>query len=308
MIPTLLLGLAGCLTTTALEPDGWPEGGCSSEHRPQRGAALATFERHRLVAEDGIELAAGVLRPVGEGCWPGVVYVPPGFEPGLPEWDDPASAVIVGAGAVIAFYDPRGRGDSGGEEDYGGPRHQDDLAGVIHWLASREDVDPTRVLVRTRSYGVVHAVGALSRHPALQPYGLLDIEGPGVLPDDLEKASEFARDTLYEAAEGDQWWAERSPAPMLETFGGHYRRVQAAEDHQLGSYMGAARVMLEVASRYAPEPVDLNGLTPADSQLYESTEETIWPYDMVQELALDGRVKHDDERALDLLLDMLQPR
>ncbi len=308
MILTPLLALAGCLSPVALDPDSWPEGGCRSEQRPQRGATLATFERHRLLAEDGVELAAGILRPVGRGCWPGVVYVAPGFEPGLPEWDDPASAVIADAGVVIAFYDPRGRGDSGGEEDYGGPRQQDDLAGVIAWLAAREDVDPRRVLVRSRSYGVVHAVGALSRHPSLAPYGLVDIEGPGLLPDDLEKASAFARDTLYDAAEGDAWWAERSPAPMLEHFGGHYRRIQAVEDHQLGSYMGAARVMLEVASRYEPDPVDLNGLTPADSERYESTEESIWPYDMVQELALDGRVKHDDDRALDLLLDMLQPR
>ena len=299
----LLLLMMACQEPTPIEV-AWPSDGCASEHRPQRGHTLVAAESHTLVADDGVELAAGILRPVGGGCWPGVVYVPPGFEPGRQEWDDAASAVIAGAGVVIAVYDPRGRGDSGGEEDYGGARQQDDLAAVASWLASRDDVDPTRVLIRSRSFGVVHAAGALERHPEVAAFGLVDIEGPGLLPEDLDYASEFARDSLYEVADGDSWWEERSPAQHLESFSGHYRRVQALQDHQLGAYMGAARVMLEVASRESPEPVDLNGLTPADSALYESSAEAIWPYDMVAELALEGRVKYDDERALDLLIDM----
>jgi len=299
----LLLMMMACQEPTPIEV-AWPTEGCTSDHRPHRGYGLVAAESHRLVADDGVELEAGILRPVGGGCWPGVVYVPPGFEPGLVEWDEASSAVIAGAGVVIAVYDPRGRGASGGEEDYGGARQQDDLAAITSWLASRDDVDPERVLIRSRSFGVVHAAGALERHPELAPFGLVDIEGPGLLPEDLDYAAQFSRDHLYEIADGDEWWEERSPAQHLESFSGHYRRVQAKSDHQLGQYMGAARVMLEVASRESPEPVDLNGLTPDDSALYESSAEAIWPYDMVSELALEGRVKHDDDRALELILDM----
>ncbi len=299
----LLLALLACTDPTPLDSDTWPTSSCTSAHTPARGYTLVAAERHTLLAADGVELAAGILRPVGEGCWPGVVYVPPGFEAGLPEWDEPASAVIAGAGVVVAFYDPRGRGESEGEEDYGGALQQDDLAGVIAWLAARPDVDASRVMVRSRSMGIAHATGALARNPAIDPAGLVDIEGPSLLPDDLDYASEFARDHLMSVAEGDEWWAERSPAPHLESFRGHYRRIQAIEDHQLGSFMGAARTMLEVASRYEASAVDLNGLTPADSEI-ASTESSIWPYEMVQDLALEGRVKHDDDRALDLILDI----
>jgi len=298
----LLLTL-GCRETTDIEVS-WPTDGCTSDHAPERDYTKVATEKHTLIAEDGVALAAKVMRPKTDGCWPAVVYVPPGFEAGLKEADEEATEVIAAAGVVVALYDPRGRGDSEGDEDYGGPLQQDDLAGIASWLAGREDVDPTRVLIRSRSFGVVHAAGALERYPEVAVFGLFDIEGPGLLPEDLDYASEFARDSLHDVSEGDEWWEERSPAQHIEAFPGAYRRIQALTDHQLGAYLGAARVMLEVASRESPEPVDMNGLTPEDSQLYESTDEAIWPYDMVSELALEGRVKHDDDRALDLLLDM----
>ena len=231
--------------------------------------------------------------------------MPPGAEEGLPEWDEAVTGALAGAGIVVAVFDPRGRGESGGEEDYGGPAQQEDLAGVLSWLASRPDVDARRVVLRSRSMGVIMSAGALASYPSLRPAGYVDIEGPSTLPDDLDHSAGRIEPTLFEEAGGDpEWWAARSPVEFLGAWPGHYRRLQARTDHAMDDYMGAAQALLEVASRGAATRVELNGLTPDDAVETESTQTAIWPYPMVQELALEGRVKHDDQRAMDLLLDM----
>ena len=310
--PSLVLSvlvLQGCgRAPEFVDPDVWPDSSCHSDHVPVLGSTLARWESHRLQMPDGVVLAVGLLLPAEAGCWPGILYMPEGFAPGLPEWDDPASAVVAGAGVVLAVFDPRGRGESSGEADYVGTGQQDDAAAVLAWLAGREDVDSARTYVRSRSLGVVLATGAVHRHPTLAPAGLVDIEGPGVLPDDLEHASEQARErwALISEGQGEEFWDERNPSQLLETFSGRYRRIQAIEDHQLGPYMGGAQAMLETASRGVSTTVDLNGLTPDDAVETHSTQDVVWPYPMVQEFALEGRVKHDDVRALDLILDFIQ--
>ena len=70
--------------------------------------------------------------------------------------------------------------------------------------------------------------------------------------------------------------------------------------------MGGAQALLEAAAQGEARQVDLNGSLPQDATESHSTQEVIWPYPMVQELALEGRVKHDDQRALDLILDLMQ--
>ncbi len=269
----------------------WPEDGCASVHVPAFGSAGPVVPEEFRIQHDGDELRVRVLRPAGSSCWPALVLVPPGFAEGLPQLDEPTANSLAAAGLVVVAFDPSGRGMSSGEEDYGGPVQQDDLAAVLAWTASLEVVDPARVAVVSRSLGIAMAAGALARHD-VAPFGLVDIEGPAVLPDNLDYAPEQTRETLESVSEGSEWWAERSPHLNLGAHDGLYRRIQALEDHALGSFLGHAQALLNTAVDSAAG-TDLNGL-----------ERDYWTYDDVEADALDGRVKHDDRRALDLVLSL----
>lgn len=291
MLPFLL----ACAEPVQVDADSWPSVGCSSTGAPEWGDAPLLPEEH-VLEHDGRAVVVRALVPAGPGCHPAVLLVPPGFDEGLPELDELASHNLARAGLVVVAFDPSGRGESPGDEDHGGPRQQDDLAAVLAWLAQRPDVDTDRIVVRSRSLGIAMASGALARHPELQPMALYDIEGPASLPDNLDYATERTRETFYAAAEGDDWWAERSPDLLLGHWSGRYRRVQALDDHALGSFLGHAQELLNVASAAGGE-VDYNGV-PGE----------IWSYEDVEDGALDGRVKHDDRRAMDLLLDLYDER
>jgi len=270
----------------------WPSDGCESSHRPVFGSAGPVVPEEVELSHDGDVIVVRALKPAGSSCWPALILVPPGFEEGLSQMDDQAAYSLSAAGLVVVSFDPSGRGLSGGIEDYQGATQQDDLAAVMAWTADHEMVDPTRVLLRSRSLGVALSAGALNRHEELAPFGVVDIEGPAVLPDDLDYAAERTRDSFIAQSDGPEWWHERSPHVNLGAFDGRYRRIQALEDHALGEFLGHAQSLLNVAVEAGAE-ADLNGV-----------KRSHWTYDDVEDDALDGRVKHDDRRALDLVLEM----
>ena len=263
----------------------WPSAGCSVE-----GVASGVQEGRARVNE--VELRW--LAPDAPGCWPALVLVPPGLEEGLPELDE--AEELAAARVFVVAFDPPGRGQSPGEEDHGGPTQQHALAAVLAWTAARDEVDPTRVGLRTRSYGLVMAAGALAGWPELDPLSLVDIEGPVRLPEDLEHVPDHSRETLTAAATGEAWWEERSPSEHLGQVRAHYRRIQALEDHATGLWLGHAQSGLNLAVEGEAARVDLNGV-----------ERELWSYEEVEEDALEGRVKHDDDRAVELILDALRP-
>lgn len=283
--------LIACVAPTPVDI-AWPEEGCVSEHVPTFGSSGPVVPEEFRIQHDGDELRVRVLRPAGSSCWPALVLVPPGFDEGLPQLDDPSANSLAASGLVVVAFDPSGRGHSEGEEDYVGPNQQDDLSAVMSWTASLDSVDRERVAVRTRSLGIAMLAGAIARHDDVQPFGVIDIEGPAVLPDNLDYAPEQTRESFESVSEGGDWWAERSPVLNFEAFDGRYRRIQALEDHALGTFLGHAQSMLNTALEGGAEP-DLNGI-----------EREQWSYDDVEGDALEGRVKHDDRRALDLVLDL----
>ena len=139
-MPVLLL-LLGC-APEPLDPDVWPSDGCASDHAPAWDSVNdLKSERIRLETPDGLELAAGLDRPKGDGCWPGLLFVPPGFESGLDEWGDEHTLAFARAGLVVMTLDVRGRGESEGEEAWAGPEQQDDVAGALRALGVL-DLDP----------------------------------------------------------------------------------------------------------------------------------------------------------------------
>lgn len=289
----LLALLTACLRPSPIGTDDWPASGCAAP--ATLSDTLRVGEQDALLAlADGPTLAAGLLIPKEEGCYPAVLLVPPGFEPGLAELQEEAHQALAARGVVVMAFDPRGRGESEGEDDHGGPVHQDDLAAIATWLASRPEVDPARVVIRSRSFGVAMLAGALERHPSIAPVAVMDIEGPALLPDDLEHVPEFTRDNVSGMATDGQWWEDRSASLHIGSYTGHYERVQGRLDHATGPWRGHAVEMLQAAQAGAPRRVDLNG-QPAE----------IWDEDVVSELVLPGEIEHGDDAVIALLEALL---
>jgi len=292
----LIAALIACARPTPIEVD-WPESGCASSHEPAAGAASVSLESPRLLTPDGTELAAGVMTP-GAGCWPAVMLIPPGFESALIDLQGQAEEVAE-AGVVVMAFDPRGRGESEGEEDMNGPVQQDDLAAALSWLAAREEVDPARVYLRSRSYGIATSLGALDRHRQVDPAGLMDIEGPSSMPEDLDRA--LGVGPLWDEAPDDDpgWWAARSPDAHAHALRGDYLRLQGGYDHALGGYLGHAATLL-------------NGVTAAASaRLHGETDPSgdgDWTEDEVRALAWEGTARWSDPQAAALLLALIAGR
>lgn len=271
---------------------GWPTQGCGPAADPAWDQARVRRDQLDLYdPETGLTTAVTVARPAEEGCYPGLLLVPPGFEAGQPELRETYAGTLAGAGLVVVGFDPPGRGKSDGVDDHNGPQGQRALAIVLSWLAAQPEVDPERVVVRSRSYGVAMAAGALARFPELTPHALVDIEGPARLPDDLDHAAQQNRDTFAALSQGEQWYLDRSAAEHIGEFTGYYLRIQAIQDHALGDWMGAALQMMRSAERGAVANATLNGI-----------QQDEWAYEDVQAHALEGRVKYDDARAMELLL------
>ncbi|MED5371284.1 MAG: hypothetical protein VX899_09735 [Myxococcota bacterium] len=283
----LLLAVLAC--AAELEPvSGWPEAGCVSQHAPVTGHSLVSSQTGTL---EGLQV--GLLVPMEPGCYPAVVMVPPGIEAGVGALDESPAMHLAASGVVVAAYDPSGRGLSAGVEDYGGPAHREDLAQVLRVVAAREDVDPSRVWVLSRSYGVGVSAATLAGLTP-QAAGLIDLEGPARLPEDLEHVDDQARQTLESAATGPDWYTERSAAEHIGRVPGHYLRIQALADHATGEWLGHALTLLNAAWQGEAASVRLNGQGGGP-----------WEYEQVQAQALEGRVKLDDERVHALLLQAL---
>ena len=285
LLPLWFLAL-GCAAMVPVP--AWPDSGCESTHRVTLGHTLVAGDR--AVLEPG--LALGVLSPMETGCWPAIVLVPPGIQDGLSILDTELSAQLASAGIVVVAYDPSGRGASSGEENYGGLQHQGDLAAVLRWTANLDAVDPNRVTVLSRSFGIAAAAGALAGDASLSVQNLVDLEGPASLPDDLQYVADHAQETLYQAATGEDWWLERSASESLGAYPGHYLRIQALSDHATGTWVGHALRLMQVAQGGSAATASLNGI-----------QSESWDYESVQAEALAGRVKVDDPRAVTLVLE-----
>ena len=244
----LLLVSLGC-SRAVVAPDAWPTTGCSAaEAAPDdRSPRARDFD---LVVDDGTSLAVATLWPRGGDCRGVVVLVPPGFEEGASKVRGPQALDLAGRGYVVASFDPRGRGDSEGEEDANGTRGQDDLAAVLRALAWDDDIDPDAVVLYSRSYGGALASGALSRHDDLGVRAWVDYESPGWMQEDLNHAAEHNREVFDELTADiddlDAWWSEREPAAFIGDVPVPYHRMQGIPDHAL-DYLQHAVAMVNGA-------------------------------------------------------------
>ena len=147
------------------------------------------------VAASGFSLVATITKPVGQappaaGRWPTVLLVP-GPESvdrdehvfGIPIFGQIAGA-LADAGFLVARYDKRGVGQSGGRtesatlEDY-----VDDVRTIIRYLDRRPDVDRQRIVAAGHSDGGWVALLAASKEKKIA--GLALIATPGIVGAEL---------------------------------------------------------------------------------------------------------------------------
>ena len=216
--------------------------------RDRRHAAEVRTEAVELHSTAGYRLAATLVRPVSTQRCPGLVISPAIHQGSAALLGNAAvvsAAEIARLGFAVLVHDPAGRGDSWGEEDFGGPEHQDDLRVAIRALAARPDVSG-QVGVVALSLGLAAAAGALARWPELPVPWLLDWEGP------CNREIITAGGTRMVPAGGhslddDAWWQPREAVAHARALRCGYVRLQAFPDHAQPDELRHARRMLEAA-------------------------------------------------------------
>lgn len=227
----------------------------------RRAAHPAPVEREpvELHSTAGYKLAAQLIRPKGAGPLPGLV-VSPAIHQGI-EALSGRGAVVDGAelaslGFAVLLHDPAGRGASWGEEDFGGPEHQDDVRVCVRSLAANPACTG-RVGLLSLSLGVAAAVGAAARWPELPIDWLVDWEGP------CDREIITAGGTRLEPAAGhplddDDYWASREAVRGVTWLRCGYLRLQAFPDHAQPEELRHARRMVHAAARGPARFVQLN--------------------------------------------------
>lgn len=160
--------------------------------------------------------------------------------------DNPVNAHEIAAlGYAVLTLDPAGRGESWGEEDFGGLEHQDDVRAAIAWLLKDAACDGT-VGVLSLSLGVAAAVGALAGS-TLPVRWLVDWEGPS------DREIITAGGTILVPAAGhglddDTYWRPREAVRSIQRLRCGYVRLQAYPDHAQPAEVRHAERMIRAAA------------------------------------------------------------
>ncbi len=222
--------------------------GAALLRRLRLGRGLGVLQQAQTLSSTvGYQLATWTHRPAGAtGPLPAVLLCPDGRQgaaafagtDGLVSADE-----IARLGAVVMRFDPAGRGQSWGEEDLGGPEHQDEVAGLLAHLAALPEVDPARIGLLSIGDGIAMAAGALALQPGRAAW-LIDFEGPS------------DRETLLAGTEpaaparplsDEAWWNPREARRHIGRIGCGYVRLQGEEDHARPDELRHALRMLHAA-------------------------------------------------------------
>lgn len=138
-------------------------------------------------------------------------------------------------GFVAIAFDPDGRGQSGGAEDYCGFKHQDGLAAIVRWAAKQAGIDPERIGLCSNSYGVTMGTGVLARHADLPARFLIDWEGPMDRKDtggcDPNKPGMGGHLKAVAKCDDENFWREREAVNFVGKLRVPYQRIQSEKDH-----------------------------------------------------------------------------
>jgi hypothetical protein len=205
----------------------------------------------------GYRLPVWVHQVAGAGPRPGLVLCPP-HGAGAAAFAGPDSLLdadaLARAGFAVLRFDPPGRGAATGEDDLGGPEHQDAVRVAVAHLRAQPGVDGGRVGLLSVFSGLSMAAGAAA---AARVAFVLDVEGPA----DRES---LAGELPSTAAPDALWWSEREPVGLLRGFSGAYVRLQGAVDLARPGEIRHALRMVRAAVDAGVPFVQLNDHAPGE--------------------------------------------
>jgi len=210
-----------CPADCALTPNPSPTGRGEkyTVTNPSSGAALAVYVNLPAAAAE-LPVPALVLVPGGSGA-------SSSFRKPNGEFN-----AFAQAGYAVIVFDPDGRGQSTGTEDYNGFIQQDGLAAVIEFAATLLGVDPARIGLVTYSYGITMGAGALARHPGLPVAFLIDWEGPANRNDTGDcDAGSLGHLQDVASCTDEAFWAQREASTFISQIRVPYQRIQSEKDH-----------------------------------------------------------------------------
>jgi predicted acyl esterase len=187
-------------------------------HRSEDRILVAPTRTVRIPSLNGKQIVVRVWTPKGTGRFPTLVGCPGGIGGATFNAEMPVREMLD-AGIALVDFAPQGRAGSEGEEDEGGPTHQDDLKAVITYARTLPHVDPKQVAVLTRSFGVTMGIGCLARYPELKVLFLIDIEGPSA---------------IRRPGKPEDYWKQRRASASVAGLTVPYLRIQCDVDHAQG--------------------------------------------------------------------------
>ncbi len=208
--------------------------------RRLRGGEMEVLDLS-LTSTAGYTLAARLFLPLKGTALPGVVLCPDqndGMEALLAGEAPVSPAGLCRLGFAVLVFDPAGRGASWGEEDQGGPEHQDNVAVAWRTLSEVSRVDAARVGIVGLGAGSFMAVGAAASL-GTAPHWVLDWEGPA----DRDTVVSTQGDGVL-GTDDETWWRDRAASGLVRRLMCPYARLQAEDDHTCpGELRHALRMM-----------------------------------------------------------------
>lgn len=159
----------------------------------------------------GFHIEASILWPPQQGKVPGVVIAPT-MNSNLPF----ALENIARMGVAVMTFSPSGRGNSWGNEDYGGAEHQDNLGQCLRILHDHARISSIAVI--SCKDGLSMAIGGISLS-SVPVHFLLDFEGPATKEQIYLPQSERRLDDFF--------WSQREPVQLIQRLTCGYIRLQA---------------------------------------------------------------------------------
>ncbi len=221
-------------------------------HHLDRKPLPVVCEEVWISSGKGKRLYAHLHRPMIDGNFPAVVFVPGAASCGT-DYDRAGAEIqpkiLAALGFAVVHYDPSGRGRTGGEENFWGTRHQDELVDVLHWTHARPEVRRDSLAVLSFSIGITIASGALARHADDLSFvsQLFDWEGPSNRFN-ITKNDTHPPLKPFPTFE-ERFWQEREPCRFIDKISCGYFRYQAQQDHMQRSKKEHALELINLATQ-----------------------------------------------------------
>ena len=226
--------------------------------KPEKNKYQTIVDPFEITAPSGNRLFGLIRRPNPDlypnRCFPAVVFVPGGINPGRMMAYGREAKTLAGSGMVVVTFNAEGRVDdspddlrSEGTEDFNGYRNQDGLCAIVKQVMAMPAVMADNVGIATQSYGITMGTGCAGRYPDIPIKYLVDGEGPPdsfvtchgprFLAGDMQKYERveeiFGRQAIWQDSSDENvaWWSEREAVRFIGGFRGYYLRLQARWDH-----------------------------------------------------------------------------